>query len=124
MYEEIRKLPNDVLDAKIWLALRDPSERRMMCMFFTPPEYTKNFNELYEAEKALSPEQYSQYVKLLLGFASPLPTDLEETLGENPDPPVSIGCAIALRATARQRAEALATVLRGDGSKKSTQTPS
>jgi hypothetical protein len=117
-YDEIRELPNDVLDAKLWLALRDPSERRMMCMFFTPPEYTKNFNELYEAEKNLSPEQYSKYVKLLLRFADPLSPELKETLQKNSDSPQEasseIGCAVALRATSRQRAEALSAVLRGN----------
>ncbi|MDR1977834.1 MAG: hypothetical protein LBQ42_03780 [Synergistaceae bacterium] len=116
--DEIRKLPNDALEAKIWLALRDPSERRMMCMFFTPPEYTKNFNELYEAEKALSPEQYAKYANLLLRFADPLSSELKEALQKNPDSAQDtspeIGCAMALRATARQRAEALTAVLRGE----------
>jgi hypothetical protein len=116
-YDELHELSNDALDAKLWLALRDPSERRMMCMYFTPPEYTKNFNELYEAEKALSPEQYSKYVKLLLRFAGPLAPELEETLQNNSDSAQEtsseIGCAIALRATSRQRAEALSAVLRG-----------
>jgi hypothetical protein len=117
-YDEIREMPNDALEAKLWLALRDPSERRMMCMFFTPPEYTKNFNELYEAEKNLSPEQYSKYVKLLLHFADPLSPELKETLEKNSGSPQEmsseIGCALALRATSRQRAEALSAVLRGN----------
>jgi hypothetical protein len=114
-YDEVRKLPDDVLDAKVWLAVRDPSEKRRMCMFFTPPEYAKNFNELYEAEQALSPERYAQYVEALLRLADPLPPEMEEALRRRFGPDhASAGCAVVLRATSRQRAEALAMALRGD----------
>jgi hypothetical protein len=114
-YNEVQKLPNDVLESKIWLALRDPFERRRMCMFFTPPEYTKNFNELYEAEKNLSPEQYSKYVEILLHLAEPLSPEFKEVMQKHfgSDQSTPIGCALALRATSRQRAEALTLVLRG-----------
>jgi hypothetical protein len=115
-HDEVRKLPDDELNAKVWLAVRDPSERRRMCMFFTPPEYTRNFNELYEAEKALSPEQYSKYVELILRFADPLSPELEEAVRKHSGPDhASVGCAIALRATSRQRTEALAMALREGG---------
>ena len=115
MYDGIRTLPNDVLESKIWLALRDPSERRMACcMFFTPPEYAKNFNELYEAEKKLSAEQYLRYVSLLLNLVNPLAPEMEEALRQQPesDKAALAACAAILRATARQRAEALTMALR------------
>ncbi|MDR1622260.1 MAG: hypothetical protein LBS00_07790 [Synergistaceae bacterium] len=116
-YDEIRKLPNDVLQSKVWLALREPfgSIACCCCVFATPPEYTKNFNELYEAEKKLSAEQYSKYVSLLLNVVEPLAPEMEEAMRQRSeaDATALIACAAILRATARQRTEALTMTLRG-----------
>jgi hypothetical protein len=81
----------------------------------TPPRYTKNFNDLYEAEKKLSAAQYSKYVSLLLNLAEPLAPEMKEALRQRSeaDETALIACATILQATSRQRTEALTMALRG-----------